>query len=73
MREWKHASALGNEWIIAVRGKLKSLLFHLHEYLFTEDLVHRQTIVRVMCEDFSDVSSLIEELRNSKLPGKMRS
>ena len=70
MREWKQASSLGSEWIMAVRGKLKSLLFHLLEYLFSEDLVQRQTIVRVISEDFSDVSQLIEELRRSQLPGK---
>lgn len=68
MREWRKAADLDKFWITVVRGKLKSLLFHLREYLFTSKLEHRKVILRVIYEDFSDASQLIEDVRASKLP-----
>ena len=68
MREWKDAAELDVTWMTAVHGKLKSLLFHLHEYLSTHKIERRKTILRVMYEDFSDANQLIEEVRASQLP-----
>ena len=68
MREWKTPAGLDDDWITAVHGKLKSLLFHLREYLLTYRLERRKIILRAMYEDFSDANQLIEKLRASELP-----
>ena len=68
MREWKHAAKLDALWITAVHSKLKSLLFHLCEYLLTAKIEHRKIILRAMYQDFSDANQLIENLRESQLP-----
>ena len=54
MREWKSAAQLDNDWISAVHNKLKSLLFHLREYLLTCNPERRRMILRCIYEDFSD-------------------
>ena len=68
MREWKQSADLDNDWITAVYSKLKSLLFHLREYLLTCKPERRKIILRAMYEDFSDTNQLIEKVRASKLP-----
>ena len=68
MREWRQAAGLSSAWITAIHGKLKSLLFHLREYLLTSKIERRNVILRAMYEDFSDANQLIENLRASKLP-----
>ena len=64
MREWKEAAELDADWISAVHAKLKSLLFHLREYLLTNKITHRKIILRAMYEDFSDANQLIEKVTN---------
>lgn len=68
MREWQKGAEMDAEWLDAVHAKLKSLLFHLHEYLLTYLPDRRKIIVRVIYEDFSDTSQLIDGIRESKLP-----
>lgn len=68
MREWKQAAELDDAWMNAVHSKLKSMLFHLREYLLTDKLDRRKIILRAMYEDFSDTNQLIEKVRASKLP-----
>ena len=68
MREWQKGAGKDGEWLDAVHAKLKSLLFHLHEYLLTDLHKRRAVIIRVLYEDFSDCSQLVEEIRQSKLP-----
>ena len=68
MREWRQPAGLNPAWITAIHGKLKSLLFHLREYLLTSKVERRNVILRAMYEDFSDANQLIEHLRASKLP-----
>lgn len=68
MRDWKQAAQLDNDWITAVQDKLRSVLFHLREYLLTYKPDRRKIILRAMYEDFSDMNQLIEKLRASKLP-----
>ena len=68
MREWQKGAGKDSEWLDAVHGKLKSLLFYLHEFLLTEDTERRNIIVRVLYEDFSDCSQLNDEIRQSDLP-----
>lgn len=68
MREWKQAAGLDNAWMTAVHYKLKSLLFHLEEYLLTEKIDHRKVILRAIYEDFSDTNQIIERVRASPLP-----
>lgn len=68
MRDWKQAAQLDNDWIGSVHAKLRSLLFHLREYLLTYKIERRKVILRAIYEDFSDTNQLIERLRASKLP-----
>ena len=68
MRDWKQPAQLDNEWISVVHSKLKTMLFHLREYLLTYKMERRRVILRAVYEDFSDMNQLIEKLRASKLP-----
>ena len=68
MREWQQPAGLDTAWITAAHGKLKSLLYHLREYLLTDKIEHRKIILRAMYEDFSDANQLTEKVRASKLP-----
>ena len=68
MRDWKLPSGLDEEWMKATQQKLKSILFHLREYLLTDTIDRRKVILKAMYEDFSDTNQLIEKVRASKLP-----
>ena len=68
MRDWRKDAGLDEAWIKTVHMKLKSMLFHLREYLLTDKLYRRRFILRCMYEDFSDTNQLIEKVRASKLP-----
>ena len=68
MRDWKERSGLDDAWLDAVHMKLRSLLFHLREYLFTSRPDRRKIILIAMYEDLSDTNQLIEKVRVSKLP-----
>ena len=67
MREWRKDTGLNNEWINGVHDKLKSILFLLREYLFTNEDNNRKFILRAIYEDFSDTNQMIEQMRTSKL------
>ena len=68
LRDWRDACKLDDQFMKAVRNKLKGLLFHLREYLLTEKIHRRNYILRVIYEDLSDVNQLNEKVRSSELP-----
>ena len=68
MRDWKEAAGLDDDWMKAVIMKVKSMLFHVREYLLTNRADRRKVILIAMYEDFSDTNQLIEKVRASKLP-----
>ena len=68
MREWREAAGLDETWLKNIKRKLNSMMFFLREYLLTSKTKRRDIIARLMYEDFSDVSQLIEKVRASKLP-----
>ncbi|XP_066914505.1 uncharacterized protein [Clytia hemisphaerica] len=68
MREWRSASGLEEAWLKDIKQKVHSMMFNLREYLLTDKMKRRDIIARIMYEDFSDISQLIEKVRASKLP-----
>ena len=68
LRDWRDACKLDDQFMKAVRNKLKGLLFHLREYLLTEKIHRRNYILRVIYEDLSDANQLNEKVRSSELP-----
>lgn len=67
LREWRKDTGLNTEWINSVHDKLKSLLFLLREYLFTDEAEKREYIMRALYEDFSDISQTIDQMRTSRI------
>ena len=68
MREWRDCAGLDETWLKDIKRKMNSMMFNLREYLLTSKTKRRDIIARIMYEDFSDVSQLIEKVRASKLP-----
>jgi len=68
MREWREAAGLDEAWLNNIKKKIHSIMFNLREYLLTEKEKRREIIARMMYEDFSDISQLVEKVRASKLP-----
>ena len=68
MREWREAAGLDEMWLNNIKKKIHSIMFNLREYLLTEKEKRREIIARMMYEDFSDISQLVEKVRASKLP-----
>jgi len=67
MRDWREACSFDDHYMKALRNKIKGLMFHLREYLFTEKLDRRKFIVRVIYEDLSDTNQINEKLRCSQM------
>lgn len=67
LREWRKDTGFEYEWINQFHDKLKSILFLLREYLFTDEDNNRKFILRAIYEDFSDTNQMIEQMRTSKL------
>ena len=68
MREWREGAGLDETWLKDIKQKVNSMMFNLREYLLTSKTKRRDIIARIMYEDFSDISQLIEKVRTSKLP-----
>ena len=68
MREWREGAGLDETWLKDIKQKINSMMFNLREYLLTSKTKRRDIIARIMYEDFSDLSQLIEKVRASKLP-----
>lgn len=70
MREWKHASGLGNDWLCSIRLKLASFSLNLREYLVSDKVEKRRVILSVLYNDMSVIHQLFWELRTSGLPNQ---
>ena len=46
--------------------QVKSILFHLREYLLTSNVERRQVILCTIYEDYSDVNQLIEKVEGNE-------
>uniref|UniRef100_A0A7M5UK71 Uncharacterized protein n=1 Tax=Clytia hemisphaerica TaxID=252671 RepID=A0A7M5UK71_9CNID len=68
MRDWREACSFDDHYMKALRNKIKGLMFHLREYLFTEKLDRRKFIVRVIYEDLSDTNQINDKVRCSQMP-----
>ena len=64
MRDWKDGADLDDGWLLAAQSKVKSVLFHLQEYLLTSKSERRKVILSALYEDFSDINQLIEKVMN---------
>ena len=67
MRDWKEGADLDDGWLLAAQSKVKSVLFHLQEYLLTSQHERRKVILSAMYEDFSDINQLIEKVNRMLL------